>query len=141
MGWPGELESSVLESVVICPRCGNYACSRSHRRKLEYLLPLFGLRPWRCGDCRKRFYGRRVPLHLLLYAHCSKCGNLALMTISRERLARKKVGGRIAMWFGARPVRCEDCRNDFGTWLPLRRAEDAPERAGEFEQQTVDSDK
>jgi len=106
---------------VICPRCGNYSGLRSHRRKIEYLLSILGILPWRCADCQKRFYARHVPLRYLLYAHCGRCGNLELMSVRREKLAGQ-LEARLAMWLGARPVRCDPCRNDFTTWRPLRQA-------------------
>lgn len=123
---------SVLESTLICPGCGSYGCSRSHRRKPEYLLTLFGILPWRCVHCRKRFYARHVPLRYIFYAHCRLCGNLALITPRREKLARNWEA-RLAMWLGARPVRCDDCRNDFTTWRPVR-----PAKAGTAEQEPVE---
>lgn len=125
---------------MICPRCGHYGCSRSHRRKLEYLLTILGILPWRCIECHKRFYARRVPLRYLVYAHCNRCGNLELQSIRREKLTREPLS-RVALWLGARPVRCDDCRNDFAAWRPLRRLKPADERAGEFEHITVDSGK
>jgi hypothetical protein len=125
---------------VICPRCGSYGCSRSHRRKLEYLLVVFGILPWRCVGCRRRFYARRVPLRYLVYAHCSRCGNLALETIRREKLARQW-GARVALWLGARPLRCDDCRNDFAAWRPLRRMEAPREQPEESGRIAVDSSK
>jgi hypothetical protein len=94
---------------------------RSHRRKIEYPLGILGILPWRCVDCQKRFYARHVPFRYALYAHCNRCGNLDLRSARREKLAQA-LGSRLAMWLGARPVRCDGCRNDFTTWRPQRRA-------------------
>jgi hypothetical protein len=74
-----------------------------------------------------------VPLRYLAYAHCRICGNLGLITPRREKLARNWEA-RLAMWLGARPVRCDDCRNDFTSWRPrwrdkARAAEEELERA------------
>jgi hypothetical protein len=112
---------------------------RSHRRKIEYLLSIFGILPWRCTDCQKRFYARTVPFRYLLCAHCRQCGNLDLMGVRREKLARGWAP-RLEMWLGARPVRCEGCRNDFATWLPRRRAPVRLEEK-EVEQAALDSGK
>ncbi len=107
---------------MICPRCGSYDCLRSHRRLPEYLLSAFGILPWRCFDCKRRFYGRKVPFRYLLYAHCAQCGNLDLMPIRHDRLG----GGWLAwlaLHLGARALRCDDCRNNFVTWRPKRCAQ------------------
>jgi len=39
-----------------CPRCSSWDIFKSHFRFLEFILPLFLLRPVRCGDCYSRFY-------------------------------------------------------------------------------------
>lgn len=124
---------------MICPRCGNYSGLRSHRRKIEYLLGIFGILPWRCADCRRRFYARTVPLRYVFHAHCERCGNLDLVSVRREKVARR-LESRVAMWLGARPVRCDGCRNDFTTWRPVRRARARMEEEG-AEQAAVHSGK
>ena len=41
----------------ICPSCGRGILTRCGRKGLweQYVLPLFGVFPWRCGRCRTRF--------------------------------------------------------------------------------------
>jgi hypothetical protein len=39
-----------------CPRCGSLRYARSRRSRLERLLGLVRLLPYRCGDCRTRFW-------------------------------------------------------------------------------------
>jgi len=41
-----------------CPDCGSTDGFRSRSRTLseKYILPIFMLRPVRCGDCFRRFY-------------------------------------------------------------------------------------
>lgn len=41
----------------ICPACGRGILTRCGRKGLweQYVLPLFGVFPWRCGRCRTRF--------------------------------------------------------------------------------------
>jgi DNA-directed RNA polymerase subunit RPC12/RpoP len=43
-----------------CPRCGHRGIERASRRGAveELLLPLVGLRPYRCLRCLRRFYDR-----------------------------------------------------------------------------------
>jgi DNA-directed RNA polymerase subunit RPC12/RpoP len=56
--------SRVLSPVALhahqCPRCGHREIERASRRGLmeEMLLPLLGLRPYRCVRCLRRFYDR-----------------------------------------------------------------------------------
>lgn len=39
-----------------CKDCGGHNGLRSHKRTLEYLLPIFLLQPVRCADCFRRGY-------------------------------------------------------------------------------------
>lgn len=41
----------------ICPSCGRGVLTRCGRKGLweQYVLPVFGVFPWRCGRCRTRF--------------------------------------------------------------------------------------
>jgi len=91
----------------------------------EYLLSAFGILPWRCFDCKRRFYGGKVPFRYVIYAHCGKCGNLELISIRRDRLN----GGWpawLAVHLGARALRCDDCRNNFVSWRPQRARRPRP---------------
>lgn len=41
----------------MCPRCNSTNVTRSRRwRFRDVLMRLWGMRPYRCHDCRKRFY-------------------------------------------------------------------------------------
>jgi DNA-directed RNA polymerase subunit RPC12/RpoP len=37
-----------------CPQCGSNDTYRSHRKAWEYVL--FALKPYRCKQCKQRFY-------------------------------------------------------------------------------------
>lgn len=39
-----------------CPRCSSWDIFKSRFRILDYILPLFLLRPVRCGNCYRRHY-------------------------------------------------------------------------------------
>jgi hypothetical protein len=39
-----------------CPRCGSLRYVPSRRTRLERLLGVLGLRPYRCGGCDSRFW-------------------------------------------------------------------------------------
>jgi hypothetical protein len=113
---------------LICTRCGSYNCLRSHRRKIELALAAIGVLPWRCLDCRARFYARRVPLRCLPYAHCPRCGNLQLFRIRRDKLDRR-FGTRLAARLGARALRCDYCRYNFASWRLLWPAKERSAKA------------
>ena len=46
----------------LCPRCGGTNVRRSHRKGLfeRAILSLLHLRPYRCEECDKRFFGGQV---------------------------------------------------------------------------------
>lgn len=117
---------------MICSRCGSDNCLRSHRRKVELFLAVAGILPWRCLDCRARFYARRIPLRYLPYARCPRCGNLRLLRIRRDRIGFD-LGARLSVRFGARPVRCDFCRHNFTSWRLVWSPEERVEEAGRQE--------
>jgi hypothetical protein len=41
-----------------CPRCASIQSNRSHRKSLERLLLV--LKPYRCANCRHRFFALAV---------------------------------------------------------------------------------
>lgn len=43
-----------MSTPKLCPHCGSNDIQRSHRRLLERVLLI--VRPYRCGDCQRRFY-------------------------------------------------------------------------------------
>lgn len=89
----------------------------------ERVLSPLGILPWRCGDCRKRFYATLAPLRFLLHARCPRCGNLELESIRRERLERNRPA-QLATYLGAKAVRCEYCRENFAAWRLLWHADE-----------------
>lgn len=98
---------------MICPTCHSESCRRSRRAGAkDRLYSLFGLRPWRCKVCEKRFYGWLVPAKYVFYVHCPSCGNLDLQLVSRDRVMEGRFTGlRRLLRFTA--YRCEDCRSRF----------------------------
>jgi hypothetical protein len=79
---------------------------------------MIGLLPWRCLDCRTRFYARRVPLRYIHYAHCPRCGSLQVYRIRRKKLD-SGLEARLATLLGARALRCDYCRHNFASWRLL----------------------
>jgi hypothetical protein len=47
-------------SSVICPQCGGYHTTRSHRRSFieREILYRLGYFPWKCIDCANRFFDK-----------------------------------------------------------------------------------
>ena len=53
----GISSSSAIGMDVSCPCCFSVDCRRSVRHgRRDFLRRLFGMFPWRCNGCRKRFY-------------------------------------------------------------------------------------
>lgn len=48
----------MFTSHFTCPRCQCHELARSHRKGVDWLMSLIGLRPARCVICFKRFYLR-----------------------------------------------------------------------------------
>lgn len=94
----------------------------------DALGTLFGLRPWRCETCDRRFYGWSVPIRFVLCAHCRECGNLNLQRVARDRVDQ---GPLRRLWRHLRlpALRCDRCRRRFFSILPNRRI--APSRTRE----------
>lgn len=50
-----------MASHRVCPSCGSKNVSRSARRNfVERALSLFRVLPYRCQDCRYRFFGGKA---------------------------------------------------------------------------------
>lgn len=97
---------------MICPKCSGEECRRSHREdSRDFAFGVTGLRPWRCRDCQECFYAWSVPIAYVHYAHCLRCGNLAVKRISPDYVA-----GSFAWLFRIMRLpayRCAPCRNKF----------------------------
>ena len=44
---------------MICPKCGKNSAHRSHRSFRDWAVSWLSLKPYRCRDCRHRFYAFR----------------------------------------------------------------------------------
>jgi hypothetical protein len=106
---------------MVCPTCDRQICRPSRRKDAEdeFMFKL-GLRPWRCEQCQARFYAWRVPASRVFYAHCERCGNLALDQIAPSELP----DGAFRLFkllFHIRAYRCDPGRHRFFSVLPARR--------------------
>lgn len=106
---------------MICPQCRSADCFRSRRGGVvDFFFSIFGLKPWRCHTCNRRFRAHRVAIPFVKYAHCPRCGNFDLERISRERVEEGTfVFLKRHMNFSA--YRCDPCRQRFFSVLPYRR--------------------
>ena len=106
---------------MLCPTCHSSSTRRSQRRGFrDGFWSLFGLRPWRCRTCGERFFGWRVPAGYVIYVHCSRCGNLDLQRVSRDRVVEGVfIGMQRMLHFPA--YRCDACRRRFFSLRPYRR--------------------
>jgi predicted nucleic acid-binding Zn ribbon protein len=77
-----------------------------------------GVYPWRCRECRARFYARLMNLSDSLHAHCPICGNVDL-----KRIAADHVDSPLGFVWSAMHIpayRCEPCRHKYFSILPAR---------------------
>jgi hypothetical protein len=74
------------------------------------------MRPWRCEDCKLRFYGWTTPLKFVLHVHCHRCGNVDLQRIAKEF----GEGDLRLLWrvLHLPAYRCAPCRKRFFSILP-----------------------
>ena len=88
---------------------------------MDNLRRLFGLLPWRCRTCERRFHAWLVPARFAFYVHCPRCGNLDLSHVARDRVA----GGMAPVYrlFRVPAYRCDACRLRF---FSLRRFHPIP---------------
>lgn len=113
-----------------CPNCGSYNICHSHlRTPAERLGSLFGMRRFRCRECRARFAGRAWDLSDLRYVRCPKClrPDLSLWSESHYRVSASK---GLLLFLGARPYRCEYCRHNF---VSFRRRKERYQRKKRME--------
>jgi hypothetical protein len=118
--YPGLAHSSFGRSKLLCPRCHSLSCTRSRRRGVaDFVLSVFRLRPWRCKACESRFYAWIVPVSLLFYAHCPRCGMLHLDRISARHITQGPLH-RVKRMLGFAAYRCDPCRQRFFSIRPYR---------------------
>jgi predicted nucleic acid-binding Zn-ribbon protein len=107
------------ERSVICPHCRTENSRRSKRRGAnDAMRGWLGIRPWRCRTCGERFYAWSVPVSLVVFAHCPRCGNLRLQRVSRDHAGH---GLRLAVAKVLRipAFRCDPCRLKFFSLRPM----------------------
>lgn len=96
----------------------------------DFLKMLIGTYPFRCQDCNGRFFVNVFLLSRLAYAQCPKC--LSLDVTNSAKGYRPSTAQRMMLTFGARRVRCKNCRFMFVSFRPVAQ----PGKIGE----TLDSE-
>jgi len=86
----------------------------------DYALSVVGVLPWRCSTCQNRFRARRVPVTLILQAHCPRCGNVHLQRISGDRVDEGPLLPLKRM-LNLPAYRCDPCRKKFHSMRPHYR--------------------
>ena len=103
---------------VYCEYCGSNRLRRSRRQSsLEMAKMLIGTYPFRCQDCNGRFFVNVFLLSRLAYVKCPKC--LSLDVTNSGRGHHLSLWRRLMMTFGARRVRCRNCRYMFVSFRPV----------------------
>lgn len=98
---------------VACPNCGSRSVRSSHAESwIESLWNAFGFFKLRCRDCDERFTKSIWDVANAIYARCPRCYRLDLSTWDTSHYHAPTLW-RVLMSFGARPRRCEACRNNF----------------------------
>ena len=103
---------------IVCEFCGSGKLRRSHwHSKMEMAQSTFGTYPFRCQDCKARFFVNVFLLSRLAYAKCPKC--LSLEISNCRKVHRHGFFKTLFLTFGARRCRCNNCRFMFVSFRPL----------------------
>jgi C4-type Zn-finger protein len=115
--------------VLSCPKCGSDEVRFSRKRSaLRWVLRVFGIYRFRCEDCGERFNSNIQSYRHLPYAKCPTCHRMDLSQWNREYYT-PGFSTRVALGLGAKPVRCEYCRNNFWSFRVLHERFSKEKRA------------
>lgn len=103
----------ITPMVLACPNCGSDEVRLSRQRSpFRKLLRVFGIYHFRCEICRFRYKASLHNLSFLAYAKCPTCHRMDLSRWSRDYYSPPWLT-RFMLGCGAKPIRCEYCRNNF----------------------------
>ena len=106
--------------VLACPKCNSDEVRLSRRRlALRKIFRIFGIYHFRCEDCGHGFRSNIHSLSRMIFANCPTCNRMDLSRWSREYYSPGWLT-RAMLSFGAKPVRCEYCRNNFWSFRFIR---------------------
>ena len=105
-----------------CPKCGSRYVRPSRVRSFAEQLGVFRNRsPFRCRDCKERFFAPTFAWRDLSYAHCPTCRRMDLNGWTGKTYTPPFwVGLKVAM--GAHKFRCEYCRLNFAAYRRRKEA-------------------
>lgn len=89
---------------------------------------IFGIYLFRCEDCGHLFRSSIQRVRYFLYAKCPKCHRMDLSRWTRE-FYNAPFLTRFMLGLGAKPVRCEYCRNNFWSFRLVREKFSKEKRA------------
>lgn len=109
-----------MEKRHVCPNCGSTEIRFSRRRfAFRQLYRLVGIYSFRCEDCQHLFRRRIFRFRLMAFAKCPTCRRMDLSRWNPEQY-NSGFWARLLLAFGAKPVRCEYCRNNFCSFRAVR---------------------
>ena len=111
-----------------CSSCGSANLRRSHRTSMLDLPKMaLGIYPFRCLDCRERFWINIWLFSKGRYAMCPRCLAVHVKPSALPRLRLNTVK-RLLLTLGARGYRCSLCNHRF---ISFKRAERPQSAAGD----------
>lgn len=115
--------------VLECPKCGSDEVRLSKRRRaLNRVLQLVGLYTFRCQGCHAVFRSQISNVSHFCFAKCPSCHRMDLSRWSREYYSPSTTT-KVMLSLGAKPVRCEYCRNNFWSFLFVKEKFSREKRA------------
>ena len=106
--------------IPACPKCSSEEVRLSRRKLiLRKFLNIFGIYHFRCEDCGHLFKANISDWGNLLFAKCPSCHRMDLSRWSRDYYSPGSLT-RAMLNFGAKPLRCEYCRNNFWSFCVVK---------------------
>ena len=103
-----------------CPSCGSEEVRLSRRSYfLRPFYSIFAIYMCKCETCDHHFKACIYRPENIFYAKCSRCHRMDLSRWSRDYYNPGLVT-RMMLALGAKPVRCEYCRNNFWSFRMVR---------------------
>lgn len=115
--------------TLACPKCGSDEVRLSRKKlALRKFFRIFGIYLFRCEECGHLFRSSIQRVRHFLYAKCPMCHRMDLSRWTRE-FYNAPFLTRFMLGFGAKPVRCEYCRNNFWSFRWVREKFSKEKRA------------
>jgi DNA-directed RNA polymerase subunit RPC12/RpoP len=100
-----------------CPKCGSRYLRPSRTRDLsEQMAQLRLVSPFRCLDCKVRFFAATIVWADLSYARCPRCHRMDLNGWTGKTYTNPPFWVAFKVALGARKLRCEYCRFNFASF-------------------------